>query len=50
LHGIIHRHEHRIQHLIPHLHLHRGDLRNALWVSDTIQEIRPDANRGPPTS
>lgn len=42
LHGIIHRHEHRIQHLTAHLHLHRGDLRNALWVSDTIQQIQPD--------
>lgn len=41
LHGIVHRHEHRIQHLLPHLHLHRGDLRNALWVSETIQQIQP---------
>lgn len=42
LHGIVHRHEHRIQHLAPHLHLHRGDLRNALWVSETIQQVQPD--------
>lgn len=41
IHGIVHRHEHRIQHLLPHLHLHRGDLRNALWVSETIQAIQP---------
>ncbi|MBX3013214.1 MAG: GDP-mannose 4,6-dehydratase [Caldilineaceae bacterium] len=40
--GIVHRHEHRIQHLATHLQLHRGDLRNALWVSETIQEIQPD--------
>jgi GDP-4-dehydro-6-deoxy-D-mannose reductase len=42
LHGIIHRHEHRIQHLAHRLHLHRGDMRNALWVSETIQQIQPD--------
>lgn len=41
LHGIVHRHEHRIQHLLPHLTLHRGDLRNALWVSETIQQVQP---------
>lgn len=42
LHGVIHRHERRIQHLQDKLHLHRGDLRNALWVSDLIQEVQPD--------
>lgn len=41
IHGIVHRHEHRIQHLAPHLELHRGDLRNALWVSEIIQQVQP---------
>ena len=42
VHGVIHRHEHRIQHLREQLTLHRGDLRNALWVSELIQSVQPD--------
>jgi GDP-4-dehydro-6-deoxy-D-mannose reductase len=42
LHGIVHRHDRRIHHLINRLTLHRGDLRNALWVSDVVQEVQPD--------
>lgn len=41
VHGVLHRHERRIQHLKEKLHLHRGDLRNALWVSELIQEVQP---------
>ncbi len=43
LHGVIHRHDRRIQHLLGRLHLHRGDLRNALWVSELVQAVQPDA-------
>lgn len=43
LHGVIHRHDRRIQHLQAHVQLHRGDLRNALWVSELIQAVQPDA-------
>lgn len=42
LHGVIHRHERRIQHLQGKLLLHRGDLRNALWVSELVQQVQPD--------
>jgi len=42
LHGVIHRHERRLQPLRGLLHLHRGDLRNALWVSELVQAIQPD--------
>lgn len=42
VHGVIHRHDRRIQHLRHRLQLHRGDLRNGLWVNETVQEIRPD--------
>jgi GDP-4-dehydro-6-deoxy-D-mannose reductase len=42
IHGIIHRHDRRIHHLRDSLVLHRGDLRNALWVSDLVEQIRPD--------
>ena len=42
LHGIVHRHDRRIAHLVGRLRLHRGDLRNALWVNEVVQEIRPD--------
>jgi GDP-4-dehydro-6-deoxy-D-mannose reductase len=42
LHGVVHRHDRRIQHLLPQLTLHRGDLRNALWVSDLVQAVVPD--------
>ena len=40
VHGVIHRHDRRIQHLVSQLHLHRGDLRNALWVSELVQKIQ----------
>jgi len=43
LHGVIHRHDRRIQHLGSKLQLHRGDLRNALWVSELVQTVKPDA-------
>jgi len=42
LHGVIHRHDRRIQHLHGQLQLHRGDLRNALWVMELIQTVEPD--------
>ncbi|RIK43794.1 MAG: GDP-mannose 4,6-dehydratase [Chloroflexi bacterium] len=42
VHGIIHRNDRRIQHLRDQLTLHRGDLRNALWVSETVQAVAPD--------
>ena len=42
VHGVVHRHDHRIAHLTGRVHLHRGDLRNALWVSEVVQEIQPD--------
>ena len=42
VHGVIHRHDRRIQHLRSRLTLHRGDLRNALWVDDLIQTVMPD--------
>jgi GDP-4-dehydro-6-deoxy-D-mannose reductase len=42
LHGIVHRHERRIYHLRHRIQLHRGDLRNGLWVHDLIQLIKPD--------
>ena len=42
IHGVVHRHDRRIQHLLDRLTLHRGDLRNALWVSDLIEQLRPD--------
>lgn len=42
LHGVIHRHDKRIQHLLGRITLHRGDLRNALWVSELIQNVKPD--------
>lgn len=42
VHGVVHRHDRRIQHLISQLHLHRGDLRNALWVSELVQTVQPD--------
>ena len=43
IHGVIHRHDRRLQHLLARLKLHRGDLRNALWVSEMIGAVRPDA-------
>ena len=42
VHGVIHRHDRRIQHLRDQLHLHRGDLRNALWVSELVEAVQPD--------
>jgi len=42
VHGVIHRHDRRIQHLRNRLQLHRGDLRNGLWVNEMVQEARPD--------
>lgn len=43
VHGVIHRHDRRIQHLQSKLRLHRGDLRNALWVSQLVETVQPDA-------
>lgn len=42
LHGIVHRHDRRIAHLAGRIQLHRGDLRNALWVGELIEQMRPD--------
>lgn len=42
VHGVIHRHDRRIQHLRNQLTLHRGDLRNALWVDELVQDVAPD--------
>ncbi len=42
LHGVVHRHDRRIYHLRHRLQLHRGDLRNGLWVNDLIQLVKPD--------
>lgn len=42
LHGIVHRHDGRIQHIRDLLIVHRGDLRNALWMSELIQNVAPD--------
>jgi len=42
IHGVIHRHDWRIHHLRDRLALHRGDLRNALWVNDLVQQVQPD--------
>jgi GDP-4-dehydro-6-deoxy-D-mannose reductase len=42
VHGIIHRNDRRIAHLRDRLTLHRGDLRNALWVSEVVQTVAPD--------
>ncbi len=41
VHGVIHRHDRRIRHLRSHLQLHRGDLRNGLWVNDLVQAVQP---------
>lgn len=42
VHGVIHRHDRRIHHLADRLSLHRGDLRNALWVSELVEQVRPE--------
>jgi len=41
VHGIVHRHERRLQQLQGQLQLYRGDLRNALWVSELLQSVQP---------
>ena len=42
VHGVVHRNDRRIAHLAGQLHLHRGDLRNALWVSEVVEAVRPE--------
>lgn len=42
VHGVVHRHDRRIAHLAGRLHLHRGDLRNAVWVGEMVEQVRPD--------
>jgi GDP-4-dehydro-6-deoxy-D-mannose reductase len=42
IHGVIHRHDRRIQHLRGQLQLHRGDLRNAVWIGELVQQVQPD--------
>jgi GDP-4-dehydro-6-deoxy-D-mannose reductase len=42
VHGIIHRHDRRIRHVQDQITLHRGDLRNAVWVDEVIRQIQPD--------
>lgn len=42
VHGVVHRHDWRIQRLRKRLHLHRGDLRNALWVDELVRNVQPD--------
>lgn len=42
VHCIVHRHDRRIHHLRHRMELHRGDLRNGLWVNDIVQTVRPD--------
>ncbi len=42
VHGVVHRHDWRIQHLRKQLTLHRGDLRNGLWVNELVQAVQPD--------
>lgn len=42
VHGVVHRSDRRIAHLAGQLHLHRGDLRNALWVSEVVEAVRPE--------
>ncbi len=46
IHGVVHRHDRRIQHLRNRLHLHRGDLRNALWVSGAGEDDFDDPTTG----
>ena len=43
VHGVIHRHDRRLQGMRNQLTLHRGDLRNALWVSELLDQVQPDA-------
>lgn len=42
VHGIIHRHDRRIRHLREQLHLHRGDMRNAVWMNELLESVQPD--------
>lgn len=42
VHCVVHRHDRRIHHLRHQMHLHRGDLRNGLWVHDMVQSVQPD--------
>ena len=42
VHGVIHRNDQRVQHLRGRLTLHRGDLRNALWVNELVRRVQPD--------
>jgi GDP-4-dehydro-6-deoxy-D-mannose reductase len=41
VHGVTHRNEERILHLRGRMQLHRGDLRNGLWVNDLVQSVQP---------
>lgn len=40
--GTVHRHDRRIRHLQDRLTLHRGDLRNAVWVDEVIRTVQPN--------
>jgi GDP-4-dehydro-6-deoxy-D-mannose reductase len=42
VHCVVHRHDRRIHHLRHKMQLHRGDLRNGLWVNDMVQSVQPD--------
>lgn len=42
VHCVVHRHDRRIHHLRHRMTLHRGDLRNGLWVSDLIESLQPE--------
>jgi GDP-4-dehydro-6-deoxy-D-mannose reductase len=42
IHGVIHRHDRRIRHFRDQIELHRGDLRNAVWVDEMIRLVQPD--------
>ncbi len=42
VHCVVHRHDRRIHHLRHRMQLHRGDLRNGLWVNDLVQNVQPD--------
>ncbi len=42
LHGLIHRHEHRIRPFRDQITLHRGDLRNGVWTHEMMAQVQPD--------
>jgi GDP-4-dehydro-6-deoxy-D-mannose reductase len=42
VHGIVHRHDRRIRDIQDQIHLHRGDLRNAVWVDEVVRQVAPD--------